>query len=101
MNGYTGKSRWRLWAQLAQGGILVRQSYVGTKLQGQWNAIAGVGGSGQCVVYIGKATGFCLHTGNVFTPNGDPALVAVLSAVFTPLYQGKAVIPSRVLPHPT
>ena len=60
----------------------MQQRYVGTAFADKSNAVAGIGGDGQCVVYAGGATIIWMQTDRLYTPNSNEGLRALLGTIF-------------------
>jgi len=81
------EARWHFWLALADIGYFVQELYLGTNFLADANSQAGIGATGQHVVYAGPDAGTVLwmqRTGRLYTPNGNMDLLRRLRRRFPP-----------------
>ena len=79
------EKRWHAWEQLSRIGCFVRQYYLGTGFEEFGNASAGLGSSGQYVIFTDShGTLMIMGTGRIYSPSPSGDLLERLCLLFKP-----------------
>ena len=80
----TEEGTYKFAREFAKAGIFVQIVYCSERHKHFINANAGLGSSGQSVIYTKEGTILWTNTGRVYSPNGHPELQAQLRVIFGP-----------------